>query len=113
VVQEIVTLRPGTHTHLPRITTAFTAQRPVAAAIPPPPDKVDATAPEPLGFATTVLVRTGNVPPTLDHRGGFILTFVDGMSSVEDIADASGLPRADVLQILRELLQNGTLIVRA
>ena len=48
----------------------------------------------------------------LDHRAGFLLTFVDGMSSVDDILDASGLPRVDVLHILGDLLTKGVIVVR-
>ena len=40
----------------------------------------------------------------LDHRAAFDLRFLDGMSTVDDILDASGLPRIDALRILNELL---------
>jgi hypothetical protein len=41
----------------------------------------------------------------LDHRAGFVLSMIDGMSSVETIVDASGLSQADVLEILGTLLE--------
>jgi hypothetical protein len=43
----------------------------------------------------------------LDHRAGFVLTFVDGSSSVETILDASGLPRLELLRILIDLVKAG------
>jgi HD-GYP domain-containing protein (c-di-GMP phosphodiesterase class II) len=48
---------------------------------------------------------------SLDHRAGFVLTFVDGMSSIDTILDASGLPRLEVLRILRDLVQAGVVAV--
>lgn len=45
----------------------------------------------------------------LDHRGGFLLTFIDGRSTVEDIIDGSGLPVADATAILQELLARGAI----
>ncbi|HEY8039367.1 MAG TPA: HD domain-containing protein [Polyangiaceae bacterium] len=44
---------------------------------------------------------------SLDHRAGFVLTFVDGMSSLDDILDASGLPRLEALRLLRDLVRAG------
>jgi hypothetical protein len=49
---------------------------------------------------------------SLDHRAGFVLTFVDGMSSVETLIDASGLPRGELLRILRDLVLAGVLKVK-
>jgi hypothetical protein len=41
---------------------------------------------------------------SLDHRSGFLLAMVDGISSVDDLLDVSGMPRLDALRILCELL---------
>ena len=41
---------------------------------------------------------------SLDHRAGFILSCVDGYSSIEEILDVSGMPQIDALRILHELL---------
>lgn len=41
---------------------------------------------------------------SLDHRAGFVLSLVDGSSSVEMILDVSGMPRLDALRILQELV---------
>ncbi len=40
----------------------------------------------------------------LDHRAGFVLAMIDGMSPLDAIVDASGLPSADVLHIVQQLL---------
>lgn len=40
---------------------------------------------------------------SLDHRAGFVLSLVDGMSTLEDILDLSNMPTLDALRILYEL----------
>jgi hypothetical protein len=51
------------------------------------------------------------VPPTqmrwlsIDHRAGFVLSLIDGSSTVETILDVSGMPKLDALRILHELVQ--------
>ncbi len=42
---------------------------------------------------------------TIDHRAGFVLSLVDGVSSLEMILDVSGMPYLDALRILYELVQ--------
>jgi hypothetical protein len=42
---------------------------------------------------------------SIDHRAGFILSLVDGSSSLEMILDVCGMPRLDAMKILQELLQ--------
>ncbi len=41
---------------------------------------------------------------SLDHRAGFLLSMVDGISSVDDLLDVSGMRRLDALRILCSLL---------
>jgi hypothetical protein len=41
---------------------------------------------------------------SLDHRAGFLLSLVDGMSTIEELLDISGMPRLDALRILYGLL---------
>ena len=41
---------------------------------------------------------------TLDHRAGFLLSLIDGGSSVEQLLDISGMTRLDALRILYQLL---------
>jgi hypothetical protein len=42
---------------------------------------------------------------SLDHRAGFLLSLVDGASSVEELLDISGMPRLDALRLLFTLLE--------
>lgn len=42
---------------------------------------------------------------SLDHRAGFLLSLVDGTSSVEELLDICGMPRLDALRILYMLLE--------
>jgi hypothetical protein len=51
------------------------------------------------------------VPPTqirwlsMDHRAGFVLSLIDGSSTVEMLLDVSGMAKIDALRILSELVQ--------
>ncbi len=42
---------------------------------------------------------------SLDHRAGFLLSLVDGASSIEEILDISGMTRLDALRIMFTLLE--------
>jgi hypothetical protein len=42
---------------------------------------------------------------SMDHRAGFVLSLIDGSSSVEMILDMSGMPKLDAYKILHELVQ--------
>ena len=43
----------------------------------------------------------------LDHRAGFVLAQVDGVSSYEDIIEVTGMNRLQSLKILAQLVQKG------
>jgi hypothetical protein len=47
----------------------------------------------------------------LGPQAAFVLSRIDGASSVDDVLDMSGLPRVETLRILYELLQQGTIRV--
>jgi hypothetical protein len=49
---------------------------------------------------------------TLDHRAGFVMSLIDGASSIELILDVSGMPRLDALRMLQELVDQGVVEVR-
>ena len=49
---------------------------------------------------------------SIDHRSGFVLSRVDGISSLEQILDVSGMPTLDALRILYELVQQRVIGVR-
>jgi hypothetical protein len=42
---------------------------------------------------------------SLNHRAGFLLSLVDGMSTAEELLDISGMSRLEALRILSELLE--------
>ena len=45
----------------------------------------------------------------IDNRAGFVLSRIDGISSLEMILDMCGMPQLDALRIVYELVQNGAL----
>jgi len=48
---------------------------------------------------------------TLDHRAGFLLSMIDGISTVEEILDISGMPRLEAMRILCELIDKSVITV--
>jgi hypothetical protein len=61
---------------------------------------------------TVIVPRTQMRWLSIDHRAGFILSLIDGSSSVEMILDVSGMPKLDALRILHELLQQRIVALR-
>lgn len=60
----------------------------------------------PMDQVATVAVPTDQITwLSLDHRAGFLLSLVDGVSSMEEILDISGMSRLDALRILYTLVQ--------
>jgi len=60
----------------------------------------------PLDQVITVVVSPEEVQwLSLDHRAGFLLSLVDGMSTVDEILDISGMTRLDALKILHDLTE--------
>jgi hypothetical protein len=49
---------------------------------------------------------------SIDHRAGFLLSHIDGVSSLEMILDVSGMPLLDALKILAELSQQKVISFR-
>lgn len=49
----------------------------------------------------------------LDHRAGFLLACVDGVSTIDEIIDVSAMPGLEAVRILYELLQEGVIEMRA
>jgi hypothetical protein len=48
----------------------------------------------------------------VDHRAGFLLSQVDGETSIEGLLDLSAMPEDETLGLLRELLDRGILVLR-
>lgn len=42
---------------------------------------------------------------SIDHRAGFVLSLIDGVSTLEMLLDVSGMPELDALRILSDLAQ--------
>jgi hypothetical protein len=49
---------------------------------------------------------------SIDHRAGFLLSHIDGVSNLEMILDVSGMPLLDALKILAELQQQRVISFR-
>jgi hypothetical protein len=45
----------------------------------------------------------------LDHRSGFLLSRIDGVSTVEEVLDVCGMPRLEALKTLADLLDRGAI----
>jgi hypothetical protein len=50
---------------------------------------------------------SGRDVQAIDHRARFLLSLVDGSSSLETIVDGCGMPRLDALRILHDLFAEG------
>jgi hypothetical protein len=48
----------------------------------------------------------------IDHRAGFLLSLVDGASTLEAILDVCGMAKLDAMRILHELVQRGAVKLR-
>lgn len=54
---------------------------------------------------TIIVPRTQMRWLSIDHRAGFILSLIDGTSTIEMVLDVAGMPKLDSLRILHELVQ--------
>jgi hypothetical protein len=61
---------------------------------------------------TVIVARTHMRWLSMDHRAGFILSLVDGHSTIEMILDVCGMPKLDALRILHDLLQQRIVALR-
>jgi hypothetical protein len=46
---------------------------------------------------------------SFDHRGGFLISLIDGVATVDDVLDISGMPQLEALRLLYELKQEGVI----
>jgi HD-GYP domain-containing protein (c-di-GMP phosphodiesterase class II) len=85
---------------------------PAAAPTVPPPETEESLLSR-IGAVTSVPVLVADVTKVnLDPRAAFVLRFLDGMSSIDDILDASGLPRVEALRILAALVEARVIALR-
>jgi hypothetical protein len=59
------------------------------------------------------VARRELVALALDHWTGFVLSLVDGATSVEDILDVSPMPEHEALHVLDQLQERGLIKIRA
>jgi hypothetical protein len=59
-----------------------------------------------------VLGRDELLTLPLDERFGFILSLMDGQTSIADILDLCGLARVEVVEMIVALLRNGVIDLR-
>lgn len=52
-------------------------------------------------------VRHGAAPTSLDPRTAFLLSRIDGMMSVDELLEISGMPRFEALRLLAQLVRQG------
>jgi hypothetical protein len=66
------------------------------------------------GRAVPKIVRTKEeiAAAPIDHRAGFLLAHVDGVTSVQGLVDVAGMPEADVHAILERLRRLGIVTIR-
>jgi hypothetical protein len=58
----------------------------------------------------SLAVSVGEIPSlAIDNRSAFVLSFVDGVSSIEMILDMSGMARFEALRLLYGLVRDGVL----
>jgi hypothetical protein len=58
-------------------------------------------------IATIARRPTPTDRPCADPRTGFLLSLIDGSTTLETIVDVSGMPKADALRILRDFVEGG------
>lgn len=64
----------------------------------------------PMDQVPTVVVPSDQITwLSLDHRAGFLLSLVDGVSNIEEILDVSGMSRLDALRIMYTLAQQNVI----
>jgi hypothetical protein len=56
--------------------------------------------------------RHGQPASDLDPRSAFLLSRLDGMSSVDDLLDISGMPRLEALRALALLVKRGVVVLK-
>lgn len=104
-----------TSSNMPAPKRPSLVRQPAPAATAPPGSSTEADAClARLGGPRAIpsMARASLTGLALDHRAGFLLTFIDGTSSLDDLLDVTGLPRLDVLRIIEQLVEAGVLRLR-
>lgn len=48
---------------------------------------------------------------SLDHRAGFLISLIDGVATIDELLDMSGMPPLDALRLLYEMKQQGVVAI--
>lgn len=48
---------------------------------------------------------------SLDHRSGFLISLIDGVATLDEVLDMSGMPQLDALRLLYEMREQGVVVV--
>gem|GEM_PF-1822008 len=64
------------------------------------------------GAPTVVMAPAALKRLPLDHRAGFVLSLMDGVLDLATLADVSGMPREEVLRVVRDLYESGVVDFR-
>jgi hypothetical protein len=66
----------------------------------------------PLGPKEVPLLKRPPRDGEVDHIGGFLLSRIDGQSTVEELVDVSGMPSAQAMRVIASLWQRGLIHFR-
>lgn len=59
-----------------------------------------------------VMMHPGDIQTlSLDHRAGFLISLIDGVATIDDVLDMSGMAALDVLRLLFEMREQGVVAV--
>lgn len=61
------------------------------------------------GIPHVQLAPDAIVALALDHRSGFLISLIDGIASIDDVLDMSGMPPIEALRLLLELKNEGVI----
>ncbi len=90
-------------------------KRPIFPAAYEPLDDAESfeTSPPSLDATPWLMLSHADVMKLeLDHREGFLLSLIDGRTTVELLIELAAMPRADVLRILARWLAMGVIELR-
>ena len=59
------------------------------------------------GAPTVTMERDRLKRLPLDHRAGFLLSLMDGAIDLDTVVEVSAMPRAEVLRVVRDLVEGG------
>ena len=73
-------------------------------AVVPRPAVASLTLTERQGIPRVLLGPADIAKLPIDHRAGFLLGFIDGMQTVEEILDICAMPQSEALELIRSLV---------